>query len=263
MNPSKAHVLIVDDDPSIRRQIGDRMASRGHRVEEAATGAVALQMLRRESPDLAILDLDLPDTTGIELLRTMRKEEDGGEVAALMITAYGDIETAVEAMKLGAFDFITKPFDMGHLDMSVDKALGQVDLRRENRRLHDEITKRSPPIVVESPSMERVMRVVEKVAATSATVLLLGESGTGKEVIARQIHARSKASRRRFVAANCAALPAELMESELFGHEQGAFTAGRSSSTRSERCRSGSSPSCCGSSKSKPSPGSGPPRRRA
>ncbi len=224
MMQSKAHVLVVDDDPGIRRQIGDRLASRGHRVDEAANGAVALEMFRRESPDLAILDLHLPDTNGLEVLSTIRKEDDGADVAALVITAYGDIETAVEAMKLGAFDFITKPFDMSHLDVCVDKALGQVDLKRENRWLRSEISKRLPPIVVESRSMDRVMTVVGKVADTMTTILLLGESGTGKEVIARQIHARSRVSRRPFVACNCAALPAELMESELFGHEQGAFT---------------------------------------
>lgn len=224
MMQSKAHVLVVDDDPGIRRQIGDRLASRGHRVDEASTGAIALDMFRRESPDLAILDLHLPDTNGLEVLSKFRAEDEGSDVAALVITAYGDIETAVEAMKLGAFDFITKPFDMSHLDLIVDKALGQVGLQRENRRLRSEISKRLPPIVVESASMNRVMTVVDKVADTMTTMLLLGESGTGKEVIARQIHARSRNARRPFVACNCAAFPAELMESELFGHEQGAFT---------------------------------------
>ena len=222
MSRFRAYALVVDDDAGIRSQIADRLGARGHRVEQAASGEEALGLLRTEEPDVLILDLHLPGVSGLELLKTMRSE--GSEVATLVITAYGDVDTAVEAMKLGALDFIPKPFEAAHLDVLVDKAVTQVGLRQENQLLRAEIRRREPPVIVESPRMREVMRIVDKVAKAPTTVLVLGESGTGKEVIARRLHARSPRRRMPFVAANCAAMPSELVESELFGHEQGAFT---------------------------------------
>ena len=222
MSRARASVLVVDDDAALRRQIADRLAAGGHRVDQAARGDEALVSLRAQEPDVLILDVHLPGVSGLDLLRTLRAE--GSEVSTIVITAYGDIDTAVEAMKLGALDFVPKPFEMAHLDVLIDKAIERVGLRRENRLLRAEIRRREPPVVVESARMKEVMRLVDRVAAAPTTVLVLGESGTGKEVIARRLHARSPRHRRPFVAANCAAMPADLVESELFGHEQGAFT---------------------------------------
>jgi len=215
-------VLVVDDDEALRAQLAERLAARGHRVDRAGRGEEALERVRAQEPEVLILDLHLPGMGGLDVLRTLR--EDDSEAAVLVITAYGDVETAVAAMKLGAFDFVEKPFEMAHLDVLVDKALEQVGLRRENRLLRAEIRRHRPPVVVESAALQAVMRLVDKVADAPTTVLVLGESGTGKEVVARRIHSQSRRRRRPFVAANCAAMPSELVESELFGHEQGAFT---------------------------------------
>ena len=222
MSNEKARILIVDDDPSILRTLSDRMVAKGHDVVAAENGEAALDATRARQPDLMILDLHLPILGGMDVLRTLREE--GIEVGVLVVTAYGELGTAVEAMKLGALDFITKPFDLKHMDVAVAKAVEQVGLVRENRLLHAELRRHSRPVVAESSSMKELLKMVEKLSGSRTTVLLLGESGTGKEVIARLLHQRSGLARRPFVAANCAALPADLMESELFGHEQGAFT---------------------------------------
>jgi DNA-binding NtrC family response regulator len=215
-------VLIVDDDPASRRLLEVRLRPLKCDVATAGNGEQALTAIRKDVPDLVLLDLQMPKMGGIEVLRALHKDKIN--VPVVVITAHGSIETAVEAMKEGAYDFITKPVDANHFDIVVRKALEREGLKRELELFSEDADKRYRLIVGISDKMNEAVETARKSATSKATVLLLGESGTGKEIFARAIHNWSERRRQPFVAINCVGLSKELLESELFGHEKGSFT---------------------------------------
>ena len=219
---TKATVLIVDDDPAGQRLLSVRLRALGCEVETAGDGQKALASIQRDLPNLMLLDLEMPVMGGLELLRSLRRQRI--ELPVVVVTAYGSVETAVEAMKEGADDFITKPLDADHLEIVVRKVLEREELRQEKKILADEVGQRYHLVLGESPRMIHVADLAKKAAGSNATVLLLGESGTGKEIFARNIHNWSERKGRPFIAINSVGLSKELLESELFGHERGAFT---------------------------------------
>jgi DNA-binding NtrC family response regulator len=222
MQTSGARVLIVDDDPASRRLLEVRLRPLECVVATAGNGEQALSAIRKDLPDLVLLDLQMPRMGGLEVLRALRT--DGVDVPTIVITAHGSIETAVEAMKEGAYDFITKPVDANHFDIVVRKVLAREGLKRGLELLTEESGNRYRLIIGQSKKMAEAADTARKAAASNATVLLLGESGTGKEVFARAVHNWSERRNQPFVAINCVGLSKELLESELFGHEKGAFT---------------------------------------
>ena len=218
-------VLIVEDEKLIRWSIKSRLEENGYVVSEVDSGKKAFDLLEEEDFDLMLLDFRLPDTTGVEILRRVRQE--APETSVVMMTAYGTVESAVEAMKLGAFDYLTKPVNLDELTVIVNKALETTSLRREVRRLRREQreTHGTMKMIGSSPAMLEVIELVEKVCVSQATTVLLeGDSGTGKNVVAKAIHYGSPRAERPFVNITCSALTETLLESELFGHERGAFT---------------------------------------
>jgi DNA-binding NtrC family response regulator len=219
---SPARVLLVDDDPDFCEVLGDRLCSLGFQVTVADRGPEALRLCREEPPAIVLLDLVLPGMDGMVVLETIRREEP--DVVVIVITGHGTIARAVEAMKKGAYDFVSKPIDPRHLEIVLGKALERQTLRDANALLSSEVADRYAAIVGDSPQVRAVLDVARRAAPTDATVLLLGESGTGKEVVARAIHRWSRRADQPFVVVNCVALSEELLESELFGHEKGSFT---------------------------------------
>ncbi len=223
-------VLIVDDEEAARYGVRRALASLGYEIREAGSMAGARAEFETSVPDLLLLDVNLPGQSGLEFLRELHEGESAPEDTPLviLITAHGSERMAVEAIKTGAYDYLSKPFEVEDLRLVVKNAAETIRLRRENRALRERIEREGAgrgTIIGNSESIRRVRSLIEKVAETDATVLVRGESGTGKELVAREIHERSTARRRgAFVAVNCAALPSELIESELFGHEKGAFT---------------------------------------
>ncbi|QWV96790.1 sigma-54 dependent transcriptional regulator [Geomonas nitrogeniifigens] len=217
-------ILIIDDDSSLRRVLEYNLQQEGYDVYTAADGSTGLQLFEEKSPQLVITDLKMPGITGFEVLSTVK--ERAPSTVVIVLTAFGAIDTAVEAMKLGAFHYLTKPFNREELKVTVLKGLQLQGLSEENRLLKEELSGRTEfkSIVGTSRAMEGVFSVVRKVADTEATVLITGESGTGKELVARAIHSGSSRRAAPFVAVNCAAIPRDLLESELFGHVKGAFT---------------------------------------
>ena len=222
MDIAGSRILIVDDDAASRRLLDVRLRALGHDTIMATDGQEALANLRQEPPALMLLDLQMPRMGGIEVLRALRRN--AVDLPVIVITAHGSVEAAVEAMREGAYDFLPKPFDPHHLEIVVKKALEHRGLVQANRLLRDTLDARTSEILGGSPAIRQAIEVARKAAAAVSTVLLLGESGTGKEVFAHAIHRWSERREMPLVIVNCVALSEHLLESELFGHEKGAFT---------------------------------------
>ena len=220
------NLLIVDDEPDmltlLKRSLEPEL---GCQVDTASSGEAALEMLRATDYDLVLADIKMPGISGLEVLERIKADR-GEEVTVVMMTAYGHIEMAVEAMKRGAYDFVTKPFDHDALVMRLEKAFERSRLLKENLRLQHEChsTEMFQELVGKSPKMQRVYETIQMVAKNELTVLITGESGTGKDLAARAVHALSDRSKRPFIAVNCPTVPEQILESELFGYKKGAFT---------------------------------------
>jgi DNA-binding NtrC family response regulator len=221
---TRARILIVEDEKLLRWSIRDRLIQEDYRVEEAASGAEASPVLQRGNLDLALFDFQLPDTDGIKLLEEARANDPA--LPVILMTAYASVDSAVRAMKLGAYDYLPKPVDLDHLALTVQRGLETTRLRRDLRALRRSMEGSGGPqkILANSSSMSEVFRVIERVAPTDATVLILGESGTGKGLVARAIHEASPRGAMPFLTVTCTAMQETLLESELMGHERGAFT---------------------------------------
>ncbi len=217
-------ILLVDDEPSILSVLNVLLKAEGHNVTPMDNGEKALELIKSTDFDLMISDIRMKPIDGIALLQAARLVQPS--MAVLMVTGYGSVETAVEAMKLGAFDYITKPFKVDEMLITVQRALDYNKTLSENVNLKAQLESRYrfENIIAESPAMRTVCEMIERVAPTDATVLIYGESGTGKELVAKAVHAYSNRKNKQFLPLNCAALPEPLLESELFGHVRGAFT---------------------------------------
>ena len=217
-------VLVADDEKNLRELIVRELARKGHDVQGVADGEAALASVSEGSYDVLILDMKMPKKEGIEVLRELAPVPDSPQV--IVMTGFQDVANAVEAMKLGAYDYLTKPTKIEELDILIRKAAEKGQLLRDNEvlRAHMPGAAAFGDIITRSPKMQEVLRVIERVAPTDSSVLILGESGTGKELVAHAIHDRSRRVERPFVPIHCGALPREVLESELFGHEKGSFT---------------------------------------
>ncbi len=216
-----ATILVVDDESSIRRTLKEILEFEKYEVHLAANGKDALDMAREVPFDVILLDIKMPEMDGMEVLDALQKFS---ESPVIMISGHGTIETAVEAIKKGAYDFIVKPPDLNRLLVTVRNAIDKKDLVTETKKLKKEVSKKYE-IVGESEEIVELKNMIARVAPTSARVLISGENGTGKELVARQIHEQSPRAKRPFIEVNCAAIPSELIESQLFGHEKGSFTS--------------------------------------
>ncbi|MFQ5824798.1 MAG: sigma-54-dependent transcriptional regulator [bacterium] len=217
-------ILIVDDEASVRESLEKVLSKAGYVTRTASSGYKAFALLSKETVDIVLSDLKMPDGDGIELLKNIKKKY--ADIEVILLTGYGTIEAAVEAMKEGAYDFITKPFKKAVIISTVERAIERQNLTQENKYLKAQLGKApvSEVIIGTSRAIAEVLELVERVAPLVSTVLIFGESGTGKELIARAIHCKSHRSNKRFVPINCAAIPEHLIETELFGHVKGAFT---------------------------------------
>lgn len=224
---SMAKILVIDDERAIRNTLKEILEFEGYTVETAENGRVGLDLALATKYDLIYTDIKMPELDGMEVLQAYRKtvQEQGAEEApVVMISGHGTVETAVEALKSGAYDFIVKPLDLNRLLVTTQRALEHKSLVQETKVLRKKIGARNK-MVGESAAIEKVREIVEKVAATEARVMITGANGTGKEVVAHMIHENSSRSKKPMVEVNCAAIPSELIESELFGHTKGSFTS--------------------------------------
>ncbi len=217
-------VLLVDDDEVFRRVMAGELRRLDYEVVAAGSGGEALREASAREPDVVLLDLRLPDMSGLEVLKALRECAPGSEV--VMLTGHGSIDTAIESIRLGAFDYVVKPCPLGELELRVHRAVERQALRRRASLLERGLTPPDPggSLIGESPPFRELLRLVERVAAADSTVLVTGETGSGKEMIAKLLHARSPRRSRPFVVVECAALQESLLQSELFGHDRGAFT---------------------------------------
>ncbi|HEY6104425.1 MAG TPA: sigma-54 dependent transcriptional regulator, partial [Anaeromyxobacteraceae bacterium] len=224
MNGEKTHILVVDDEEIVRESLGGWLEKDGYDVASAPDGRTAVERLKKDRWNVLLVDLKMPGMDGLQVLAEARKLQP--DAAAVIMTAYATVDTAVQAMKLGAFDYLVKPFDPEELSLMMQKIVTQQKLVRENIALRKALKKEHHfrDLVSKSPAMQRVFELAQVAARSNSTILVLGESGSGKEVLARAIHAESPRAEGPFVAVSCAALTESLLESELFGHEKGAFT---------------------------------------
>lgn len=216
-----SRILIVDDEKSVRETLREMLEYEGYEVVEADSGLQALDLFSQNSFDVVLCDIKMPGMDGMELLDKILQSYD---IPVIMISGHGTIDTAVDAIKKGAFDFIIKPFDLNRLLISIRNALDRSNLMEETKRLKSKLTKKYA-LIGESDVMKKLKTNIERIAPTDARVLIVGENGTGKENIAHWLHELSPRSKGPFIEVNCAAIPSELIESELFGHEKGAFTS--------------------------------------
>src|SRR5450755_1204709 len=223
----RATILVVEDDAAMRTMLREALDEDGYAVETAAGGRAGVERVRQGGIDLVVSDVKMPDLDGLDMLREIKAVSPSPHV--ITITAFGSIDTAIRAVKLGAFDYITKPFEIDQLILSVGKALAERALRSEVVRLRAEVQRsyRFDDIIGKSPAMREVFELIRRLSASAATVLVTGESGTGKELVAKSLHGSSTRQGRPFVPLNCATIPDTLLDSELFGHKRGAFTAAR------------------------------------
>jgi len=224
LEPAQIDLLLVDDDAEFRGTVARRFLRRGYHVHEAPDGPTALSLAEKRHFQVAIVDMVMPGMSGLELLEKLRVADPDCQV--VLLTGQGSIETAVQSMKLGAYDYLTKPFPLGELEVLIGKASERMLLARENEQLKQELRRREPDyqMVGRSTAMQEVYRLIERAGPTDSSILIQGESGTGKELVARALHRASKRHDKPLVNINCAAMPETLLEGELFGYEKGAFT---------------------------------------
>jgi DNA-binding NtrC family response regulator len=224
LDPSRYTVVVVEDDSAMRDLLVESLAEEGYSVLGASGGREGVKVVRAGEVDLVVTDLRMPDLDGLDMMREIRALPSSPDV--ILITAFGTIDTAIKAMKLGAFDYITKPFEIEQLQIAVDRALRDRELRHELARLREEVADkyRFEKIIGRSAAMQEVFDLIRRVADSPVSVLITGESGTGKELVARALHFNSERRAKPFMAVNCAAIPDTLLESELFGYKRGAFT---------------------------------------
>jgi DNA-binding NtrC family response regulator len=224
MEIQRPRILIVDDEPNIRQGLAEALDDQGYEIEQAASGEAALELVRSKPFDLVLVDLVMDEMDGIEVLREINREYPQTEV--VIITAYGTIETAVKALKEGAYDYLTKPINVKRFRSYVHNILRAQELQEENKRLKEQLRSEQEysQIIGRSDQLLTILEMIDQLAPTDVTILIEGESGTGKELVAHAIHQKSGRGQKSFVSVNCGALPKELIGSELFGHERGAFT---------------------------------------
>ena len=219
-----AKIIIIDDERGIRNTLREILADEGHEVEVAENGKQGLEMAQAKAYDLIFSDIKMPEMDGLELLKTLKEGEETAETPVVMISGHGDVETAVQALKMGAYDFLLKPLDLNRILITTKNALESKNLKQETKQLRRKVVAKGATMVGESAAIMRVRDIIDKVAPTEARVLITGPNGTGKEVVAHLIHEGSARANAPMVEVNCAAIPSELIESELFGHMKGSFT---------------------------------------
>jgi DNA-binding NtrC family response regulator len=219
-----AKLLIIDDERGIRNTLREILADEGYEVEVAENGKQGLEMAQAKAYDLIFSDIKMPEMDGMEVLATLKSGDEPADCPVVMITGHGDVETAVQALKAGAYDFLVKPLDLNRILITTKNALESKNLRQETKQLRKKVAAKGATMVGESAAIQRVREIIDKVAPTEARVLITGPNGTGKEVVAHLIHENSARANGPMVEVNCAAIPSELIESELFGHMKGSFT---------------------------------------
>ena len=219
-----AKILVIDDERAIRNAIKEILEFEGYELSLAENGALGLKAAQSGGFDLIYSDIKMPEMDGLELLSALKNGDETADIPVVMISGHADVKTAVEALKSGAYDFIEKPLDLNRLLVTTKNALESKSLRQETKQLRRKVTCRTAQMIGESPLVTRVREIIDKVAPTEARVMITGSNGTGKEVVARLLHAGSSRADKPLVEVNCAAIPSELIESELFGHMKGPFT---------------------------------------